>query len=513
LCLNGHNITGDIDNLIKVNQNAIFTLTDCGSGKIITGDHTTVRVNSGGTFNMYGGSFSGQTRGTQFIVWVDGTFNMYGGNISENTFIYGQSESGSPVKVCNNSVFNMYGGSISQNKGSHCGAGVQNYGGFNMSGGTISGNETTNSLVTDERANGGGVYNNGTFAMSGGKISGNKAYRDGGGVYNDSNSTINMTGGDIKDNSAGRNGGGVYDNGTLSLSGVVTILNNKVGSNDNNLFLPADKKITMNANVLTGGTGSTGETHIGVTTATLPADGSSVIIADITGDVGSAACGNRFFSDNQDYRTFVHITADATTVELEKKPNSGGTNPPAGNTNPSDGEGNNQDAGSNNAGMPSSSSPTYQIINGANSTWTAGGSEALTIRGNGEFSKFTGVKVDGKLIDRSNYTAQEGSTIIALNASYLSTLAAGTHTIEIVWTDNSASTTFTINANTSDNGSNSNTPSDGSALSSGIDKKDDVPKTGDSSPIVWLFVLAGLSGTGLLLIRKKDNKSLKIVRK
>ncbi|MGN0341136.1 MAG: hypothetical protein ACI4D0_11675 [Lachnospira sp.] len=465
LCLNGHKITGDIYNLIKVNQNVIFTLTDCESGKIVTNDKTTVYVESGGIFNMYGGSFSGQNRGTQFIVRVNGTFNMYGGSISENTFGYGASEAGSAVKVSNDGVFNMYGGSISQNKGSHCGAGVQNYGRFNMSGGVISRNETTDWLGMNESANGGGVYNDGTFIMSGGKISGNKA---------------------------ARNGGGVYNNGFLSLSGGVTILSNKVGSNDNNLFLPADKKIKLNANVLTGGTG---ETHIGVTTATLPTDGSSLIIADIDGDIGNAACGNRFFSDNQDYWTFVHITADAKTVELEKKPNfgginppSGGTNPPSVNTNPSGGGSDNQDVGSDNADTLSTFNPAYQIINGANSTWMSGGSEALTIRGNGDFDKFTGVKVDGKLLDQSNYTAQEGSTIITLKASYLDALSAGNHSIEILWTDGSARTSFTISANT-------------------YYSKDVAPKTGDSAPIVWLFLLTCLSGTGLIIIGKKTKRT------
>lgn len=154
-----------------------------------------------------------------------------------------------------------------------------------------------------------------------------------------------------------------------------------------------------------------------------------------------------------------------------------------------------QDAGgSDNPDMPSNPDTTYQIIGGANSSWTAGSSEGLTIRGNGEFSKFTGVKVDGKLLDQSNYTAKEGSTIITLKDSYLNTLSAGTHTVEILWTDGSASTAFTINANTSY-------------------KKDDVPKTGDSTPIAWLFILAGLSGTGLILTGKKGRKNLETLRK
>ena len=82
-----------------------------------------------------------------------------------------------------------------------------------------------------------------------------------------------------------------------------------------------------------------------------------------------------------------------------------------------------QDAGGSD--NPDTPNNTYQIIDGANSSWTHDSDGNITIRGNGDFSKFTGVKVDGNLIDRSNYTAKEGSTIITLKASYLNTLSAG----------------------------------------------------------------------------------------
>ncbi|MDD6058542.1 MAG: DUF6273 domain-containing protein [Clostridiales bacterium] len=167
--------------------------------------------------------------------------------------------------------------------------------------------------------------------------------------------------------------------------------------------------------------------------------------------------------------------------------------------NPGGGSANPGDSGSDNTDTQSNPDTTYQIINGAESSWTAGSSEGLTIRGNGDFDKFTGVKVDGKLLDQSHYTAKEGSTVITLKASYLNTLSAGNHTVEILWTDGSASTTVTIHASTSND----------SALPSGTNKKDDVPKTGDSTSIVWLFIPAGLSGTGLLLTAKKGRKSLK----
>lgn len=129
----------------------------------------------------------------------------------------------------------------------------------------------------------------------------------------------------------------------------------------------------------------------------------------------------------------------------------------------------------------------YDILDGANSSWTQNSDRSLSIRGSGAFSKFVGVKVDGSLVDAKNYTVKEGSTIVTLKADYLNTLSVGTHTFEILWTDGSASTTFTIKADTSDDG----------------DKKDDVPKTGDNTPVAWLFILSILSGTGLIITAKK----------
>ena len=129
----------------------------------------------------------------------------------------------------------------------------------------------------------------------------------------------------------------------------------------------------------------------------------------------------------------------------------------------------------------------YNILDGANSSWTQNSDGSLSIRGSGAFSKFVGVKVDGSLVDAKNYTVKEGSTIVTLKADYLNTLSVGTHTFEILWTDGSASTTFTIKADTSDDG----------------DKKDDVPKTGDNTPVAWLFILSILSGTGLIITAKK----------
>lgn len=117
---------------------------------------------------------------------------------------------------------------------------------------------------------------------------------------------------------------------------------------------------------------------------------------------------------------------------------------------------------------PASTQLRYKILDGADSKWSEDTNGNLMIRGNGEFSKFTCVKVDGSIIDASNYTAREGSTIITLKAEYLDTLAEGSHSFELVWTDGSAYTTFTVAKNEdSDDNDDSNDDNDADGADNG----------------------------------------------
>ena len=156
---------------------------------------------------------------------------------------------------------------------------------------------------------------------------------------------------------------------------------------------------------------------------------------------------------------------------------------------------------------------SYKILDGANSDWKQNTEETITIRGNGDFSKFVGVKIDGNTIDAKNYTAKEGSTIINLTTDYLKTLSIGTHTFEIVWTDGSASTNFTV----SKNDSGSETPkdddknkNDDSGSQTGDNHHITAPQTGDNSHLTLWISLLGASLIGLLatlyMRKKKDNE-------
>ena len=115
----------------------------------------------------------------------------------------------------------------------------------------------------------------------------------------------------------------------------------------------------------------------------------------------------------------------------------------------------------------------YEIINGTDSKWVENSESSIVISGNGELAKFTGVKVDGELIDSTNYIATEGSTIITLKADYLKTLSVGSHSFEIVWEDGMAFTNFNVVKKTSDNdhnnGNNDNNNDDNDNNNNGSD--------------------------------------------
>ena len=160
----------------------------------------------------------------------------------------------------------------------------------------------------------------------------------------------------------------------------------------------------------------------------------------------------------------------------------------------------------------------YAITEGTGSSYALQSGSSLTVRGNGDFSKFTGIKVDGVQIGAENYEAKSGSTIVTLKSSYLDTLTAGTHSLEILWTDGSASTAFAIQQsesqkpdndvkelNTNQNPVNQNpanqnpqsVPQNNTEQTDSI--KNESPKTGEDDNLfvlaAWLFLLgSGFAG-------------------
>ena len=121
-----------------------------------------------------------------------------------------------------------------------------------------------------------------------------------------------------------------------------------------------------------------------------------------------------------------------------------------------------------------------EIIKGVGQSITQGESKALSFTSNAAFSDFVRVEIDGKTLDKKNYTVKEGSTVVTLKADYVAALSAGEHTIGIVSTNGTATTTFTVNAKAV------------------VDNDTKSPQTGDNSHMAFWIALLFVSGAGVI---------------
>lgn len=535
ICLNGYNINmKSAGNVFEVDEGGTLTLTDCkGNSSISNSDVELGRgvLVSNGTFNMYGGKICNNKCASKYqisgagVEVGKGTFNMHGGEIS------GNKVSSMGGAVCSLDTFNMYGGSITGNTADYFGGGVAVYGGtFNMFDGTISGNKVTSATMEEHGGGGVWVHIDGTFCMKGGSITGNTAY-----PYNyDYNKA---------------NGGGVYCRGRLELSGSPVIEGNKLTTGEsNNLVSYSNKtKITDTLNsdakiyVYMKDTSKQDQTLATVDPSVSSFDAKNIFYCDNANFVADFDAANntiKWTTHTHDWGawtsngdgTHTRICASNSSHKQTEKC-SGGTatdkdraicsicNAPYGEIN----------AGSNPAPTPTptptptpnptpeattptpdpapaTSTPaastttapaapaaaapapvTYDILDGAGSSWTQNTDGSLAIRGSGEISKFREVKVDGVTVDPVNYTVTEGSTIITFKPEYLKSLSAGNHSFELVWTDGTAATNFTVAEN-----------ADQSAKS---------PKTGEDFSMALCTALLMVSCAGLagMFAKRKRN--------
>ena len=127
------------------------------------------------------------------------------------------------------------------------------------------------------------------------------------------------------------------------------------------------------------------------------------------------------------------------------------------------------------------------IIEGAGQSWSLNSGKNALFRSNAEFDEFVKVLVDGKELDKSNYIAYAGSTVVELKAAHLKTLSAGTHTLSVVSRNGQADITFTIEK----------------------ERKNNSPKTGENNDVVmWIALLFISSGvmTGIGAAKKSKKK-------
>lgn len=502
ICLNGHNINmKSAGNVFEVDKGGTLTLTDCKGSSSIS--HSDVEWGRG-------------------VLVSNGTFNMYGGEISGNEV----SSMGGAVSSLD--TFNMYGGSITGNTAQYFGGGVSVYKGtFNMFDGTISGNKVTSATMQSHGGGGVWVHTTGTFCMKGGSITGNTAY-----PYNyDYNKA---------------NGGGVYCRGSLELSGSPVIEGNKLTTGEsNNLVSYMNKtKITDTLNsdakiyVYMKDTSTQDQTLATVDPSVSSFDAKNIFYCDNANFVADFDAANntiKWTTHTHDWGawtsngdgTHTRICASNSSHKQTEKCSGGtatdkdraicsicnapygeinaGSNPaptptptptPAPNPTPEattptpDPAPATSTPATSTTTAPAASAPaqvTYDILDGAGSSWTQNTDGSLAIRGSGEISKFREVKVDGVTVDPINYTVTEGSTIITFKPEYLKSLSAGNHSFELIWTDGTAATNFTVAENT-----------DQSAKS---------PKTGEDFSMALCTVLLMVSCAGLAGIFAKRKRN------
>lgn len=89
--------------------------------------------------------------------------------------------------------------------------------------------------------------------------------------------------------------------------------------------------------------------------------------------------------------------------------------------------------------------PLYAATKGDGQTYAKGGTSGLAFRFSGPLDEFARLLVDGAEVTTENYSATKGSTIITLEPAYLDMLAAGGHTVTVVWKDETTSdASFTV---------------------------------------------------------------------
>ena len=549
LCLNGNSITCDASNsdTIVINKDKTFILTDCqeNAGKITHGESKTGRgiYNYRGTFQMYEGTISGNTGtygGGVNSTW--GKFNMYGGTITGNigsTGAYGSGYGGGGV-YNNGSEFNMYGGVISGNNSEECGGGVfcHNGGSFNMFGGEITDNKST--------SDGGGVYfaSTGSFNMKGTvNITKNKVGEIDNNLYLCEGKQVSASGLTSEARIGVTTAIPPTDTSAVPITSDDVSVNCFSSDNsdyetaiDENSKVVLKKKAAIEAPTITKQpqpvSAKVGETA----TFTVEAAGEGLSyqwmvdkndnrgFVDIAGATSESYTLNAISKEYSRYRYQCmvsnlsgHVISDCVTLtvteDVAPTPNPNPTptpeptpepnpepnptpapnpTPEATTPTPDPAPATSTPAASTTTAPAASAAAapvqvTYDILDGAGSSWTQNTDGSLAIRGSGEISKFREVKVDGVTVDPVNYTVTEGSTIITFKPEYLKSLSAGNHSFELVWTDGTAATNFTVAEN-----------ADQSAKS---------PKTGEDFSMALCTVLLMVSCAGLagMFAKRKRN--------
>ena len=488
-------------------------------------------VDNAGTFTMDGGTITSNTANNGGGVYNDnaGRFIMYGGTITGNKAeqTYGTEYGGG---VYNQGTFNMYGGEITNNTATVGGGGVFNKGTFTMSGGEITSNSS-------ESYGGGVCYSSSQlFKMSGTvNITENKVGTTPNNLYLWNGQQVSASG-----LTSGAEIGvttqivPINDSSVPITSDSVSVNCFSSDKSDYETAIDENSKVVLKKKTAVEAPSITKQPQpvsvkVGETaTFTVEAAGADLSyqwmvdkndnrgFVDIAGATSESYTLNAISKEYSRYRYQCmvsnlsgHVISDCVTLTVTEDaaptPNPNPTPTPEPTPTPTPAPNPTPEATTPTpdpataTSTPAASTTTapaasaaaapvqvaYDILDGAGSSWTQNTDGSLAIRGSGEISKFREVKVDGVTVDPVNYTVTEGSTIITFKPEYLKSLSAGNHSFELIWTDGTAATNFTVAEN-----------ADQSAKS---------PKTGEDFSMALCTALLMMSCAGIFAKRKRNH--------
>ena len=504
-------------------------------------------VDNAGTFTMDGGTITSNTANNGGGVYNDnaGRFIMYGGTITGNKAeqTYGTEYGGG---VYNQGTFNMYGGEITNNTATVGGGGVFNKGTFTMSGGEITSNSSESygggvcysssqlfkmSGTVNITENKVGTTPNNLYLWNGQQVSAS-GLTSGAEIgvttqivpINDS--SVPITSDSVSVNCFSSDNSDyvtdIDENKKLVLKKKPAVEALTITTQPQPVSVKAGEEATFTVNAT--GTDlkyqwqvnkNDNAGFVNIDGATSESYKFNVASAEFNGYQYQCVVSNQSGSVTSNPVTLT-VTEDAAptpnpnptpTPEPNPEPNPEPTPTPTPTPNPAPepttptpdstptpdpAPATSTPAASTTTAPASSASSapaqvTYDILDGAGSSWTQNTDGSLAIRGSGEISKFREVKVDGVTVDPVNYTVTEGSTIITFKPEYLKSLSAGNHSFELVWTDGTAATNFTVAEN-----------ADQSAKS---------PKTGEDFSMALCTALLMVSCAGLagIFAKRKSN--------
>lgn len=160
------------------------------------------------------------------------------------------------------------------------------------------------------------------------------------------------------------------------------------------------------------------------------------------------------------------------------------------------------------------------IPEATDNTYIIGSEEGATIKCTGELKDFVSVHMDGREVDRSNYTLKEGSTVLTFLAKYLNTLSVGKHKVTMNYTYGSVDTELNVlskssggaavpgasNVMSGSNGSGSTNSAASGTNRTGTSGNASSPRTGDKSTVVvWMLIAMFAAGIGITAANKRRN--------